>query len=146
MSNPRITGLSKYLQMINCSWNILWNSKAHVVVPIGPVLFPSALFTLFVFVCTNFGLGCSLLKYALNIHEIVVPVSNRHIVLFLLIVTGKFMTYFMLLSLTLIILSVHDSHSESDEGSKLLSGMSESWGFLGSAGSDFVLLGVCPLI
>ena len=59
-----------------------------------------------IYFCTNVGLGCSLLKHALDIHEIVAPVSNRDIVLFLLIVTGKFAAYFMLLNLTSIILSV----------------------------------------
>ena len=72
--------------------------------------------------------GCSLLKHAFDIHEIVAPVSDRDIVLFLLIVTGKFMAYFMLPHLTLMILSVHDSHAESDEESRLLSGLLESWG------------------
>ena len=90
-----------------------------MVIPIGPRLVPSAPFTLYIFVCTNVDLGCSLLKHASDIHEIVVLVSNRDIMLFLLIVMGKFMAYFMLLNLTLIILSVHDSHPESDEESRI---------------------------
>ena len=72
-----------------------------------------------------------------------VPVSNKEMVLSLLIVTGKFQAYFALLNLTSIISSAHDSHSESDEESRLLSGLSESWGFLISAGSDFVVLDAC---
>ena len=94
-----------------------------MVVPIEPRLFPSAPFSLYIFVCTKCGLGCSLLKHNLDIHEIVAPVSNRDIVMFLLMVTGKFMAYFILLSVTSIISSVHDSHSESDEESKFLSGL-----------------------
>ena len=93
-----------------------------MVIPIGPRLFPSAPFTLYIFICTNIGLDYSLLKHALDIHDIVAPVSNRDIVLFLLVVTGKFTTYFMLFSVTSIISSVHDCHSESDEESELLSG------------------------
>ena len=62
-------------------------------------------------------------------------------------VTGKLVAYFMLLSVTSIILSVHDSHSESDEESKLLSGLSDSWLSLVSSGSDFMLdVCVCPVI
>ena len=119
-----------------------------MVIPIGPRLFLLAQFTLYIFVCTKVHLGCSLLKHALDIHEIVVPVSNRDIVLFLLIVTRKFMAYFMLVNLTSIISSVHDSHSESDEESKLLPGLLESWGSLVSSVSDFVFLDdhVCPVI
>ena len=116
--------------------------RVHMVIPIQPRLFPSALFTLYICVCTNFGLGCSLLNRALDTREIVAPVSNRDIVLFLLMVTGEFMVYFMLLNMTLIISSVCDSHSESDEDSKLLLGLSESWGSLVSSGFDFVLLDV----
>ena len=134
--------------MMNCCCNFLANSRIHVIVPIGPRLFPSVLFTLYIFVCTNFGLGCILSKHALGIHEIVVPVSNRDIVLFLLIVRGKFTAYFMMLNLTLIISSVCNSHSESDEELKLLSGLWESWWSLVSSGSDFVFLDVhvCPVI
>ena len=94
-------------------------------------------------VCTNVGFGCSLSKHAFDTQEIVAPVSNREILLFLLIVTGKFAAYFMLLNLTSIILSAHDSHSESDEEFKLLSGPSESWESLISSGSDFVFLDAC---
>ena len=105
-----------------------------------------ALLTLYAFVCTKVGLGCSLSKHALDIHEIAAPLSNRDIVLFLLIVTRKFVAYFMLLNLTSIISSVHDS--QSDEESRLLSGLSESWGSLISSGSDLVFLyvHVCPVI
>ena len=53
-----------------------------MVIPIGPRLFPSASFTLYVFVCTTVGLGCSLSKHAFDIQEVVAPVSNRDIVLF----------------------------------------------------------------
>ena len=87
----------------------------HVVIPIEPRLFPLASFTLYVLVCTNVGLGCSLLKDAFGIQDMVAPVSNRDTGLFLLIVTGKFAAYFMLLNLTSIISSAHDSHSEYDE-------------------------------
>ena len=125
--NPKITDQSKCSQMMNCCWNFLGNSRVHVVIPIGWRLFPSAPFTLYIFVCTNVGLGCSLSKHALDTHEIAAPVSNRYIVLFLLIVTGELMAYFMLLNLTSIISSVHDSHSESDEGPKLLYGLSKYW-------------------
>ena len=115
------------MQMINCCWNFLGNSRVQVVIPIGPRLFLSAPFTLCVFVCTNFGFGCSLSKHALDIHEIVAPVSNRGIVLFLLIAMGKLVAYFMLLTVTSIVSSVYDSHSESDVDSKLLSGLLRSW-------------------
>ena len=71
------------------------------------------------------------------------PVSNREMVLLVLIMTGKFAAYFILLSLTSIILSVCDSHSESDEESRLLSGLLESWGSLISSASDFVFLDAC---
>ena len=114
-----------------------------MVIPIEPRLYPLAPFILYIFVCTNFGLGCSLLKHALDICEIVAPVSNRDIALFLLMVTGKFVAYFMLLNLTSTISSVCNSHSESDEESKLLSGVSELWGSLESSGSDFAFLDVC---
>ena len=96
-----------------------------MVIPIGLKLLLSAPFTLYVFVCTNVGLGCSLSKHAFDIQEIVTPVSNREMVLFLFIVTGKFASYFILLNLTSIILSALDSHSESHEESRLLSGLSE---------------------
>ena len=87
--------------------------------------------------------GFSLSKHALDIHEIFVPVPNRIIVLFLLIVPGKIMAYFMFHSEASIISSVLDSHSESDEESKLLSGLSELCWSLVSSGFDFVLLDVC---
>ena len=69
-------------------------------------------------VCTNVGFGCILSKYAFDIQDMVAPVSNKEMVLFLLTVTGKFAIYFMLLNFTSIISSAHYSHSESDEESK----------------------------
>ena len=75
--------------------------------------------------------------------EMVAPVSNREMVLLLLIVTGKFAVFFILLYLTSIISSAHDSHSESDEESRLLSGLLESCGPLMSSGSDFVVWDAC---
>ena len=81
-------------------------------------------------------------KHAFDMQEMVAPVSNREMVLLLLIVTGKFAAYFLLLNLTSIILSAHDSHSESEEESQLLSGLSESCGSLISSGSDFMFLDV----
>ena len=54
------------------------------------------------------------------------PVSNRDIVSLLLIVTGKFVAYFVLLNLTSIISFSFDSHSESKEESNMLSELSES--------------------
>ena len=87
-------------------------------------------------------------KHTFDIQEIVAPVSNREMVLFLLIVTGKFTAYFILLNLTSIIASAHDSHSESDEESRLLSGLLEAWEYLTSSCSAFVFLDVhvCPII
>ena len=126
--NTSCAEISNFTQTMNCCWNFLGNLRVYVVIATRPRLFPSALFTLFIFVCTSFGLGCSLLKHALDIHEMVASLSNRDIVLFLLMITGKFVAYLMLLNLALIISSVSDSHSESDEESKFLSGLSESWG------------------
>ena len=137
-----MTGQSECLQMMNCCWNFLGISRVHVVIPIGPRLFLLAPFTFYIFVCSSVGLGYSLLKHALDIHEIVAPVSNRDIVLLSSIVTGKFVAFFMLLDLTLIILLVCDNHSESDEESRLLSGLLELWGPSISSGSDFVFLDV----
>ena len=124
------------------------NSRVHVVIPIGPRLFPLAPFTLYIFFWTNVGLGCNLSTHAFDIQEIVAHVSNRDIALFLLIVTGKFAAYFMLPNLTSIISSFHDNHSESDEEARLLSGLSESLESLISSGTDFVFLDVCgcPII
>ena len=51
--------------------------------------------------------------------------SNRDIVSLLLIVTGKFVAYFILLSLTLIILFSFDNLSESEKESSMLSQLSE---------------------
>ena len=45
--------------------------KSTCGIPIGPRLFPLVPFTLYVFVCANVGLGCSLLKHAFDIQEIV---------------------------------------------------------------------------
>ena len=89
-----------------------------MVIPIGPRLLPLAPITLCVCVCTNDGLGCNLSKHAFDIQEIVTPVSNREMALFLLIAGGKFAAYFILLNLTSIILSAYDSHSESDKESR----------------------------
>ena len=100
---------------------------------------------IYLFVCTNVGLHCSLLKLVLDIHEIVASVSNRDKVFFLIIVTGKCVAYFMLLNLTLIISLVYGSHYEE---LILLSGLSEPWVSLVSSGSDCVFLDVhvCPVI
>ena len=99
---------------MNCCWNFLGNSRVHVVVPWRPRLLPLAPFTLYV--CGSVGLGSSLSKHAFDIQEMVVPVSNKDMVLFLLIVTVRFTAYFVLFNLTSIISSSHDSHSESEEG------------------------------
>ena len=87
----------------------------------------SAPFTLYVCVCINVGLGSSLSKHPFDIHEMAVPVSNKDMVLFLLVVTGKFVIHFILLNLTSIILFACDSHSKSKEESRILSELSESW-------------------
>ena len=52
-------------------------------------MLPLAPFTLYVCVCVNVGLGSSLSKHAFDIEEMVAPVSNKDIVLLVLIVTGK---------------------------------------------------------
>ena len=70
----------------------------------------------------------------------VAPVSNRENVLFLLTVMGKFAAYLTMLNLTSILLSAHDSHSEPDEESKLLSGAVRVMGSSISSGSDSVFL------
>ena len=134
--------------MMNCCWNFLGNSRVHVDIPIGPRLFPSAPFTLYIFVCTNVDLCHNLSKHVFDIHETVVPVSNIYIVLFLLIDTGKFVAYFMLLNLISIISLVCDNHSESDEESRLLLRLLQSWWSLVPSCSDFVVLDVhvCPII
>ena len=90
-----------------------------MVILIGPRPLPLVPFTLYVCVCTNCGLGCSLSKHAFDIQEIVALVSNKEMVLVLLIVTGKFEAYFILLNLNSINLSAQDSHSVSDEESKV---------------------------
>ena len=79
----------------NCCLNFLGNSRVHVVVPQGPRLLPLASFTLYIYVCINVGLGSSLSKHAFDIQEMVVPVSNKDMALFLLIITGKFVAYFV---------------------------------------------------
>ena len=128
---------------MNCYWNFLGNSWLHIVVLIGTRLLLLAPFTLNVCVWTNAGLGCNLSKHAFDMKEMVTPVSNREMVLLLLIVTGKFAAYFILLNLTSIISSVHNSHSESDEESRLLSELLESWWLLKSSGFDLVVLDAC---
>ena len=65
-------------------------------------------------------------KHAFNLQEMVASVSSRDVVLFLLIVTGKFAAYFILLSLNSVISSACDSHSESEEQSRILSELVES--------------------
>ena len=106
----------------------LGNLRVHVVFPRGPRLLPSAPLTLYVCVCTNSGLSGSLSKHAFDTQEMVAPVSNREMVLFLLIVTGRFAAYFIMLNLTSIISSAFDGHSESNVESRLLSGLSETGG------------------
>ena len=71
------------------------------------------------------------------------PVSNKDIVFLLLIVTGKFGAYFVLLNLTSVISFSHDSHSESEEELSMPSELSQSWCSLLFSGSDGMLLGVC---
>ena len=104
---------------------------------------PLTPFTLYVCVCISVGLGSSLSEHAFDIQEMVAPVSNKDMVLFLLTVTGKFAAYFISLNLTSIILSTHDSHFECKEESSILSELSESWCSLLFLGSDGVLLDVC---
>ena len=79
-------------------------------------------------------------KILFDIQEMIAPVSNREMVLLSLIVTGKFVAHFILLNLTSIISSAHNSHSGSEEESMLLSGLWESCGYL-SSGSDLLVLG-----
>ena len=86
--------------------------------------------------------GSSLLKHAFDIQEMVAPVSDKDMVLFLLIVTGKFVTYFVLLNLTSITSSSCDSHSISEEELSMPSELSYSWCSLLFLGSDGALLGV----
>ena len=121
----------------------LGNSRIHVVVPRGPRLLLSAPFTLYVCVCINVSSGSSLSKYAFDIQEMVVPVSNKDMVSFLLIVTGKIVAYSVLLNLTSTISLAHDSHSESEEELRILSELSESQSSLLFLASDGVLLDVC---
>ena len=101
-----------------------------------------------IYFCTNICLGCSLSKKVFDIHEIVAPASNRDIVLFIFIATGKSVAYFMLLNLISIISSVCDSLSEFNEESRLLSGLLESLGSLISFKFQFCVLDVhaCPII
>ena len=66
----------------------------------------------------------SLSKHAFDMQEMVAPVSNKDMVLFLLIVTGKSAAYFVLLNLTSIISSACASHSESEEELSILSELS----------------------
>ena len=81
----------------------------------------------FVCVCLSVGLGPSFSKHAFDIQEMVAPMSNKDIGSLLLIVTGKFAVYFVLLNLTSIISFSHDSHFESKEELSMLSELSESW-------------------
>ena len=71
-------------------------------------------------------MGCNLSKHDFDTQEIVGPVSNREMVLLLSVVTEKFAAFFILLNLISIISSAHDSHSESEEESMLLSRLLES--------------------
>ena len=66
-------------------------------------------------------------KHTFDKQEMVVPVSNKDTVLVLSIVTGKFVAYFVLLNLTLIISFSFDIHSKSKEELRMLSELSESW-------------------
>ena len=75
-SSPKVIGQSRFLQTMNCCWNVLGNSRLQVVVPRGLRLLPLA--------------TLSLSKHAYDIQEMVVPVSNKDIILLLLIVTRKF--------------------------------------------------------
>ena len=95
----------------------------------------------YVCVCVNVGLGSSLSKHVSDIQEIIVPVSNKDIVL-LLTVIRKGAVYFVLFNLTSIILFSFDSHSESKEESSMLSELSESWCSLLVSGSERVLLDI----
>ena len=69
--------------------NFLGNSRVHVVVPGELRLLQSAPFTLSVCVCINVSLGSSLSKHAFDMQEMVSPVSNKDMVLFLLIELGN---------------------------------------------------------
>ena len=83
--------------------------------PRGLRLLPLAPLTLYVYVCISLSLGSNLSKHVFNIQGMVVPVSNKDIASLLLIVTGKFVAYFVLPNLTSVILFSLDSHSESKE-------------------------------
>ena len=113
------------------------------VVPRGPRLLPSAPLTLYVCVCVNVSLGSSLSKHVFDIHEMVVPLSNKEIFVLLLTVTRKFAKYLVLLNLTSIISFSFDIHSESEEVSSMLSELSELWCSLLISGPERVLLDVC---
>ena len=116
-SRPKMIGWSSCLQIMNCCWNLVGNSREHIVVPRGLTLLLSAPFILYACVWTNTGLGCYLSKHVFDIQEIVAPVSNREMVLLLLIVTRKVAGYFILLNLTSILSSACHSHFESEEDS-----------------------------
>ena len=64
----------------------------YIVVSIGQRLLPLVPFTLYGHF-TNAGLGPNVSKHAFDIQEMVAPVSNSDMVLFFLIVTGKFVAY-----------------------------------------------------
>ena len=136
-------GCSRCLQTVNCCWNFLGNSKVQVVVPRGLRLLPLAPLTLYVCVCVNVGFGSSLSKHVFDIQEMVVPVSNKDIVLLLLTVTGKFAAYFVLLNFSSIIPFSCVSHSESEEELSILSEVSEAWCSLLISSSEWGLLDVC---
>ena len=90
-------------------------------------LLPLAPLTLYVCVCVSVGLGSSLSKHVFDIQEMVAPLSNKDIVLMLLIVTGKFAVYFVLFNFSSIISLSFDSHSQSKEESSMLSELSVLW-------------------
>ena len=81
---------------MNYCWNLLRNSRVQIVVPRGLTLLLSAPLTLYVCVCVSVGFGSRLSKHAFDMEEMVAHVSNKNIVLFLLIVTRKFGAYFVL--------------------------------------------------
>ena len=89
-------------QIMKCCRHFLGNSRVQVVVLRGSRLLPLKPFTLYVCVFISVVLGSISSKHDFDIPDIVVPVSNKDFLL-LLILTGNFMAYFVLLNLTLII-------------------------------------------
>ena len=140
-SRPKMIGQSRSSQTMNYCWNFVGNSRVHVVVPRGPRLLPLPPFTLYMLAWTNSGSGCNLLKHTFDTQDMVASVSNREMALLLLVITGKFAAYFILLNLTSIISSVHDSQSELEEDLMLLSSLLELCGSI-SSGFELVVLGV----